>query len=403
MDEREILMLGREKEKNIRFVPILLMVYCALIPLEDILVASFGGSVNKYIGLAIMGLVALRLLAKKSLKLTLPKYMLLFVAFSLLSMVWCPVYNEVKTFSVMFNAFVYTIIVFQYPLNRREKDAVIFATFLGGFVVSVLMLSGGGFTQVSIVDSGRISFTTGGATADNNNLAISLSISIVAGLSLIYRRKPNRYFRILVIVGCIILSIAVFFTGSRGGLLALVVGLVAFVLLSDSGIKTRTVVLVAMCILVTVYILQNVLTAEIAARFSISSVLASGGTGRVEIWGKTYDLYRSASPLRWFVGYGYGSAPYLLQSYFGRARAVHNDVIQTLLELGIVGLSMYFFMWKEAFKNAFSRRYAAGFAFLVIIAVGSLSMELLIKKVLWNSFYLAIMCAPVSKNDSLGE
>lgn len=396
-------MLGRVKANNIRFVPMLMMVYCALIPLEDILATSFGGSVNKYIGLAIMGFVALRLLANRRLKPTLPKYMILFVAFSLLSMVWCPMYSEINTLSVMFNAFAFTMIAIQYPLNQNEKDFIIFATYLGGLIVSVLMLSGGAFTQVSLVDSGRISFTTGGAAADNNNLAISLSISIVAGLSLIYRRKTRKYFRVLIIIGSVIISIAVFFTGSRGGLLALVVGLVAFVLLSDSGIKLRTVVLIAICILVTVYILQNVLTAEIAARFSISSVLASGGTGRTEIWGKVYELYKSASPLRWFAGYGFGSAPHLLQSYFGRVRAVHNDVMQALLELGVVGLSLYFLMWKEILKKAFSRRYAAGFAFLVIIAVGSLSMELLIKKVLWNSIYLAIMCAPVSNNESVGE
>ena len=45
----------RSKEITFRLIPILLMLYSALIPLENVLVASFGGSINKYIGLSCSG------------------------------------------------------------------------------------------------------------------------------------------------------------------------------------------------------------------------------------------------------------------------------------------------------------------------------------------------------------
>ena len=55
--------------KRIRFIVILIGIYSALIPLENIWAASFGGSITKYIGLGIMGILCLYVCRVNNLKL----------------------------------------------------------------------------------------------------------------------------------------------------------------------------------------------------------------------------------------------------------------------------------------------------------------------------------------------
>ena len=77
----------------------------------------------------------------------------------------------------------------------------------------------------------------------------------------------------------------------------------------------------------------------------------------------------------------------------GVAKASHNDVVQMLLETGVVGLGLYFKMWMEMARHALKKKNATALALLAVAAVGSLSMEVLIKKMLWLTFMVAILSA----------
>lgn len=68
----------RTKSVSFRIIPILLMMYSALIPLENVLAASFGGSINKYIGLLIMGLICMWCIKNRNTRIYIPKQMFAF-------------------------------------------------------------------------------------------------------------------------------------------------------------------------------------------------------------------------------------------------------------------------------------------------------------------------------------
>ena len=379
----------RSKKISIRFIPLLLMLYSTLIPLENVLATSFGGSINKYIGIFIMGLVCVWFIKNDKTNIYIPKWLFLFSFFSFCTVIWS-VNKNVQILSVMLNVVLFTLIVIQYPLTADEKNWLMFAIFLGGVIVSAMMLSGGSFTTVNTIDRDRMSIIIGGLMVDNNNLAVSLSLCLIAGYSLIYKRKLILLFRVCVLLGIILIAISILRTGSRGGLLALVAGGIVFLSFSDSGLRTRTIIIGAVCVFFGMYYIQNFMSAKLASRFTIEEVVTSGGTGRTEIWMNALNLYSKSSVVRWLFGYGFGSFPTLMKQTMGLGKAAHNDVVQMLLETGVVGLLLYLRMLIEMVQHALMKKNARALALLAVVIVGSLSMEMLIKKMLWLVFFVAI-------------
>ena len=382
----------RTKSVSFRLIPILLMIYSALIPLENVLVASFGGSINKYIGLLIMGLICMRCIRNRNTRVCIPKRMFAFSFFAFCTMFWS-INQNFQILSVMLNVVLFTLIAIQYPLTSDEKRWLIAAIFVGGGAVSAMMLAGGSFTTINTIDRDRMSIVIDGLMVDNNNLAVSLSICCIAGFSLIYKRKQMLFMRICMILGLGLIGIGILRTGSRGGLLALAAGGVVFLLFSDSGLKPRTIIIGAVCVFLGMYYIQNYMSASLASRFTIAEVLASGGTGRTAIWINALQVYADSAPGRWLVGYGFGSFPELMRQVMGLGKAAHNDVIQMLLETGVIGLVLYFLMWFEMAQYATKKKNATALALLAVVAVGSLSMEMLIKKMLWLVFVVVILSA----------
>lgn len=381
--------IGNQKA-TMRAIPVLIAIYCALIPLENVLAVSWGGSLNKYVGLLIMGLVVVWFLRNERRTVWLPVGIVRFAILAFCSIVWTPHPQAQIILSVMLNAMIFTLVAMQYPLLDTEKELIIDCIFLGGVAVAILMLSGSSFTVINTIDRDRMSFVVRGLVIDNNNLATSLSLCCISGISRIYKKRRSILAQGVYIIGVALIAMAILRTGSRGGLLALVAGGIAFLVLSDSGIKLRTLLIGAICAFAAAYYIQNYFSAGLASRFTITEVMSSGGTGRIQIWINGLRIFCKSSPLRWIFGYGFGSFGYVMNDYYGIIKAAHNDMIQILLELGILGLAFYLMMWWGLMKDALHKKDAIAVSLLVVIAVGSLSMEMLIKKMLWMVFYLSI-------------
>lgn len=386
-----VIRVGR-KTISLRFIPILLMFYSALIPLENVLATSIGGSINKYVGLLIIGLIIVWYIKNDKQRVQIPKWMFLFSVFAFCTMFWS-INKNYQILSVMINVVFFTLIAIQYPLTKNEKKNIIYAIFIGGVIVSAMMLSGGSFTSINSIDRDRMTITIGGLIVDNNNLAVSLGMCFISGFSLMFKKKINLLKRITIIIGLVLIIVGILRTGSRGGLLALVAGGILFLFLSDSGLRLRTIIIGAACIFFCMYYIQNYMSASLASRFSISEVVASGGTGRMDIWIHALRYYLDSSIPRIFFGYGFGSFTVLMEDAIGIAKAAHNDIIQLLLEMGLVGVILYFKMWIEMGQYAWKNKNSTVVSLLVVVLVGSLSMEMLIKKMLWLAYFIAISSA----------
>lgn len=374
---------------DIRLEAILLAIYFALIPLENVLTASIGGSVNKYIGILIIGLIVLKHV--KNGKIVFRDYLpiICFLGFATLSLLWS-IGAENSYMSILFNMTLCTFIFIQAPLKRSELSLIYYAIVIAGVILALIMLTGGKATVINSISGGRMTLIFGGLIIDNNNLAVSISLCAIIAFSLFYNTKAP-FWKVVWLISFFLISVAVFYTGSRGGLLALVVGLALYIWKAGEGIRFRTVIIGAGTILIFGIIGQYFLSGGLLQRFSLQSILESGGTGRTRIWREALISFSRDSLFRQLFGYGFGTFGKTQGLFWNHYTASHNDFIGMLIELGITGLILFVVIWINLLKKAIKDKNWISLGLLVVVFVGSLSMEMIIKKMLWLVWYLVLL------------
>ena len=156
-------------------------------------------------------------------------------------------------------------------------------------------------------------------------------------------------------------------------------------------INIRFTLLLLLFLLFLFYSLNHILTQDLSDRFTIESVLSSGGTGRTDIWKGALTSYSEESFLRQLLGFGFGSFGtfnYIHSRYYA---ASHNDFIGMLIELGFIGFLLYMYVWIFLFRKAFLAHNWIGFSLLAVVFVGCFSMELIVKKMLWMVWFFAVL------------
>ena len=379
--------------KRVSFVAWFIALYCALVPLENVLTSSLGGSVNKYIGLAVMGLAVLWLIASGRGTIRIYSWaMVAYAVYAFATILWTDFGTTTVILRVMLNAWLFTMVASQIELNEREFHLVLTGMMLAGVILSIVIASAGEMTQTNDVSGGRMTIVIGGLAVDNNNLAVSLSVPALCAFAFALNPKMHKAWRITNIVALAVIVYAILLTGSRGGLLALAGGLLLCLLRSGNGFSWKKILLLVFVLVLLVVATQYLLPESLQERFQVSNVVESGGTGRTGIWISALKVFYKSNFGRMLFGYGFGAFPNMMEANYGVYKASHSDPIQMLLELGIVGFIVYLVMWYQLFKMAFRKKNALLPALLIIIFIGGLSMELLVKKVLWLCFYLVFIC-----------
>ena len=181
--------------------------------------------------------------------------------------------------------------------------------------------------------------------------------------------------------------------------------MVVYIWKSGNGIRFRTILLSAIAITLFSIIVQYFLSGGLAQRFSIYDVISSGGTGRTRIWGDALRSYHDDSLMRQLFGYGFGTFGKTQGIFWGHYTASHNDFVGILIELGLFGLILYIVVWTKLIQKTVIDRNWMALSLLVVVFVGSLSIEMLIKKMLWLVWYFALVrtqdVALCVKNDSI--
>jgi O-antigen ligase len=183
-----------------------------------------------------------------------------------------------------------------------------------------------------------------GTIGDPNELAAVLVAGLMLGAALA-RLARSPALKILAATASVLCLATVFLTLSRGGMIALAAALTAGVLFGGRA-RPTFVVVAALIAFSTVAYFTAVATP--AARDRITH--SDGGTGRTDLWTVGWRVFK-ANPV---VGVGGGnfqvsSLHYVLEPgtlkradlVVERHEVTHNMYLQTLAELGIVGLALF--------------------------------------------------------------
>ena len=238
---------------------------------------------------------------------------------------------------------------------------------------------------------GRLTLT-GTIQEDPNYFCMYLSFGVIACIGDITSKILLRK-KIFAAVELIIYFTIALLTGSRGGLVALILG--ALIYLICSGEKTfDTKKIIAICVMtVALYFGMTFLSDSMAERFTIASILESKGTHRFEIWEEAFDLYGRSNIFRKLFGYGIQGVTTAFANYGYRfaGYVMHNMFIETLLELGIFGLVSYCIMVFSFCLHAVKMEDKFAFGVIIMMVFMSMSTSISTFKPYFNIMMFVLM------------
>lgn len=220
---------------------------------------------------------------------------------------------------------------------------------------------------------GRMYFQNDIFSEDPNYFCAYLSFGAIYAVEKIINNDEQVKYRILALIEIIVYLTVALLTGSRGGLLALLFGIILFIIFSNKKIISFKTMLIIVIISLSLYIGTQFLSDDILARFTLQNVRETGGTGRTVIWKKAIKMFEKSGVIRKMFGQGIGNTVAAWPRYgFFEMHVCHNMFIESLVEIGIIGLLAYISTIYCFIKHAFKKdKYAFG----VIVVMFFLSLS----------------------------
>jgi O-antigen ligase len=209
-----------------------------------------------------------------------------------------------------------------------------------------------------------------GPYVNKHNFAGYLEMAIALPLGLLFSGAVERDKRLLFITGIGLMGVALVMSGSRGGLISFVAEVMF--LLAVTGIRSiksgnaddkngpslllRGILAGAMLLMIAISVVL------IGGESSLTRLSETKGSNdptssRTTIWRVTLDVIR-AHPL---TGAGLGAfgvayTPYDSRNGLARPEQAHNDYLQVVTDVGLIGIALGGFFLFRLFRDGFARR-----------------------------------------------
>ena len=179
-------------------------------------------------------------------------------------------------------------------------------------------------------------------------------------------------------------------TGSRGGLIGVFVGVMAYIVIGIKSIPTKIIVTVLsiLAIIAFITVVIPMLPEDVAMRFSVEAVEKDGGSGRFDIW-KYLVEYSAQEPTRLIRGSGILSTYDIMHAAGFKNGVAHNAYIQILNDEGIIGLLLFTAVICGCVLRNIGRKPLYACAFIALLAF-SMSLTFYVFKPYLN---VMMMCA----------
>ncbi len=232
----------------------------------------------------------------------------------------------------------------------------------------------------------RLTLSEGSLQEDPNYLCSYFLFGIVYAVEQIL--TPRKSHKLFYVAELGLYLLVIFATGSRGGMLAIVMALAVAGCgqMLKNKISLKTVLLPLLLvggIGLTLFILPHFLPESVLDRFSAQSIVESKGTGRYQLWKNFLYLYADSPLWRQLIGYGGGSSLELARiSRMVKANVTHNIWVEYLISFGALGVLFYLtYLW-QFIRMAWRREI-----FALAVFIGMLTFMLSTSyqgKAFWN-------------------
>ena len=318
----------------------------------------------------------------------------MFMAYTLSTILTLFVDSSAESVSIVLgyvlNAGLFTVIsVVSY--NKDELE------FLENIQV-VLLIIITALTLFDNVGSGRETLTILGQSSDPNYFVGYFVFPTTITLKKIIESKWRIFYIVLALLGLYV----IFLSGSRGGLLSIIVTFLAFAIIYPEGIKKKATVLLVLAVSAMVFwvLVSPHLPENIVERMNIESVIETRGTYRGDIWESMINEIKDSS---WEVIFGRGINAKHTMIIAGKLHSefAHNHYIQLLYNQGFLGLITFFLFIGTAIGRCIKKRKCVSIAIIGMMAlVFSLSVNPSMKT-FWNLIPYAAFAFPVEKKENI--
>lgn len=274
-----------------------------------------------------------------------------------------------------------TMVTFDSKFTNSIINSLLYSSFLLGFLCLFFSEPFGGVITRQVL-------TILGAQMDPNNQSAFLIIGITIS-SYILINKKSKVSYCVFLIGVIIVNIyAMFLTGSRGGLVSLVLILLTLSLLSEKGDKLiskqtiRNFIIILLIVLVTYFLAKAFLPEKIFDRLFVISGY-QGGSDRVNIWGNAIKIFID-NPL---IGGGWGS----YWGYNGYYIVIHNTFLSVLIDGGLVGIILFFLPSLFIFVRSIKQQYVLPILILISGLAPSFFIDAINKRFFWNAIIVSMI------------
>jgi O-antigen ligase len=275
-------------------------------------------------------------------------------------------------------------------IQSEDNHRLVMVILVTGILVSAFSVIQQ--TRLGIFDlTDRATGLSGGA----NTAARYFAYGIILLVFLQSQKTVNSFWRLIAFIGIGILMVAIFYTGSRSGVIVLGVALILLAKRFLIGRRGSWMLLLIFVAGIVWFWVQAAGTVMDPKGF-LNSIL--NGTDTV---GYRYNLWK-AGWLMWIdhplTGVGIGNyGVYLLKywsaSYLPKVFTPHNTYVQVLAETGIIGIILFTAIIVLALKNFWQRaRFGEAqfadanwiwFVVLIVLLLGGISKTDIVDKLLW--------------------
>jgi hypothetical protein len=287
--------------------------------------------------------------------------------------------------------FLLLVITYNMALNGKDRQ-IIFFLFLAATLFSLAQF-------VGIESDTTVQERVGGelydrvAVFENNQnavaryCALTILFGVVYGMNLV---KSSIFLRVVGILSAVVGFLALLKTASRGGFLALAIGVI-MILFTSKRLTKKIVLLVALGLLGTTALFYTMQDTLFMSRIEKSYYERSTG-GRTDIWIAAFSLVPEA-PL---FGHGMRSHTVALGAKLGLwRRATHNSFIAFLVGTGIIGFLLFMIFYiKVAWRSWRCRMTDTGpivFVWFMMATAGAMSMN--VEGAKWYYMVIALVLA----------
>jgi len=212
-----------------------------------------------------------------------------------------------------------------------------------------------------------------GSLGGANPLGIYLSAIFVLGL-ILYLNSSNWRDRILISAGQIIILVGLFFSFSRGGYLAAMVGIATLSIFTIWRDKNnwknllRQLFYYLLCVLALAFIFWPLLSVRVnsTGRLEEKSLSDRGVQNKQAVEIFSQNLFLGVGDGNYTVALYQINSKLLSSDYL----PVHNIYLLMLVELGIVGFSFFFILYFWLFKKIIANDWRSGAVILTIMIAG---------------------------------